>query len=163
MRPAYLRQRGLNVHALTERHEQPSPFFGGTLRTLRCTHGRGLIGLLMEHGVGYLIEIPGEPRFYLAGDTVLTPGIREFVASSQPDVCVVPAGDAQMDVGQDLIMGISDVLEFARLARGMVIANHLEALSHCPVTRQALKAAAESVDLAARLRIPADGETIDCP
>ena len=46
----------------------------------------GVIGRLMEHGVGYLIEMPGEPSVYLAGDTLLTDEIRAFVARHQPDV-----------------------------------------------------------------------------
>lgn len=157
----YLRKRGLNVQALPENHHLPSPFFGGTIRTVRCTHGEGLVGLLMEHGVGYLIEIPGEPRLYLSGDTVLSPGVREFVISHQPDVSVVPAGGARMDFGQDIIMGRDDVIAFAQLARGTVVANHLEAISHCPVTRQELRLAATQAGVASRFRTPADGETID--
>jgi hypothetical protein len=48
-----------------------------------------------EHGVGYLIEMPGEPSLYLSGDTMLTDAVRD-----------------------------------------------LEALSHCPVRRDALREAA---------------------
>ncbi|MFC6522545.1 MBL fold metallo-hydrolase [Undibacterium arcticum] len=74
----YLRERGINVHPLPESHQQENPFFNGTVRTVRCTHGVGLVAMFMEHGVGYLIEIPGEPRLYLSGDTVLTPVIRDL-------------------------------------------------------------------------------------
>ncbi len=156
----YLRQRGLNAQPLPERHAAPSAFFEGSIRTVRCTHGLGMVGLVMEHGVGYLIEMPGEPSLYLAGDTVLTPRVRAFIAQHQPDVCVVPAGGASLDFGGDIIMGVADVIEFAQLSKGIVIANHLEALSHCPVSRSALAAAAHSAGLGARLRIPDDGATI---
>ena len=40
-------------------------------------------------------------------------------------------------------------------------ANHLEALSHCPVSRSALAAAARQAGVADRLRIPADGEVLE--
>lgn len=158
---AYLRKRGLNVQALPADHDQPSPFFEGRIRTVRCTHGAGLVGRFMEHGVGYLIEMPGEPSLYLAGDTVLTPQIRDFVATHQPDVSVVPAGGARFDVGQDIIMGLNDVIAFTRLSTGTVVANHLEAISHCPVTRKDLLAAGRAAGLSHRLQVPHDGETLE--
>jgi len=156
----HLSKRGLNVQPLPEQHEQPNPFLGGQIRTVRCTHGRGLIGRLMEHGVGYLIEAPGEPSLYLSGDTLLTPVVREFVARHRPQVCVVPAGGARFDLGGDIIMGIDEVIEFTRLAPGIVVANHLEALSHCPVTRSALALAARKAGVESRLRVPLDGEVL---
>lgn len=160
----FLRQRGLNVQPLPVDHAEPSPFLGGTIRTVRCTHGEGWVGKLMEHGVGYFIELPGEPSLYLAGDTILTPGIRAFMVEHQAGVSVIPAGGARFDVGQDVIMGIEDVIAFTRLvqpSQGVVIANHLEALSHCPVTREELTTAAASAGVASHLRIPQDGETVE--
>lgn len=159
----HLRQRGLNVQPLGAGHHEPQPFLGGQIRTLACRHGTGFVSLLMEHGVGYLIELPGEPRLYLSGDTVLTPEVRAFVARHQPDVCVIPAGGAHFDFGADIIMGQDEVVEFTRIAKGSVVANHLEALSHCPVTRAGLRAAADraGAGVSARLRIPADGETLE--
>jgi L-ascorbate metabolism protein UlaG (beta-lactamase superfamily) len=115
----------------------------------------------MEHGVGYLIEISGEPSLYLAGDTLLTPTVRDFVLQHQPRVSVVPAGGARFDVGNDVIMGVNDVLEFTRLSLGTVVANHLEAISHCPVTREGLANAATEAGVAHRLLIPVDGQVLD--
>jgi L-ascorbate metabolism protein UlaG (beta-lactamase superfamily) len=156
----YLAQRGLNVQPLTQGLGALQPFLGGTIQTVRCTHGRGLVGALMEHGVGYLIALPGEPTLSLAGDTILSPAIRDAVERHQPDISVVPAGGARMDLGGEIIMGVAEVIEFARIARGVVVANHLEALSHCPPTRAALAAAAQLAGVSARLRIPADGERL---
>jgi L-ascorbate metabolism protein UlaG (beta-lactamase superfamily) len=155
---AYLRQRGLNVQPLAADHGEAQPFLGGAIRTVRCTHGHGLVGAVMEHGVGYLIEMPGEPSLYLAGDTVLSDEVRQFVRRHQPRLCVIPAGGARFDLGGDIIMGMAEAIEFARIAEGIVVANHLEALSHCPVRRDELREAAQRAGLAARLRIPADGE-----
>jgi len=158
---AYLRKRGLHVQALPDAHTQPSAFLGGQIRTVRCTHGEGLVGRFMEHGVGYLIEMPGEPSLYLAGDTILTPRIRAFVTAHQPQVSVVPAGGARFDAGQDIIMGLGDVIAFTQLSTGTVVANHLEAISHCPVTRHDLRAAAQRAGVGDRLLVPEDGQTVD--
>lgn len=156
----YLRKRGLNVLSLHAGHSQPQLFLGGTIRTVRCMHGLGLIGALMEHGVGYLIAMPGEPSLYLSGDTILTDDVRALVEQHQPQVCVVPAGGARFDLGGDIIMGVDEVIEFAQIAKGRVVANHMEALSHCPVRRAELRRATLAAGLADRVWIPRDGETI---
>ena len=151
----HLRRRGLNVLPLADDHARPQSFLGGAIRTVRCRHGRGLVGAAMEHGVGYFLEMPGEPSLYLAGDTVLTDEVREFVRAHQPQVCVVPAGGARFDLGGEIIMGVDEVMEFASIAHGVVMANHLEAISHCPVTRHQLSKAAGG-----RLLVPADDASL---
>jgi len=154
----HLRQRGLNVQPLLPEHNLPGPFLGGHIRTVRCIHGRGVVGRLMEHGVGFLIEIPGEPSLYLAGDTLLTDEVRACVREHRPAVSVVPAGGARFDLGGDIIMGIDEVIEFTRLSGAAVVANHLEAISHCPVSRMALAEAAASAQV--KLLIPENGEVL---
>ena len=158
---AYLRKRGLNVQPLPDGHEQPQAFFEGRIRTVRCTHGEGVMGRFMEHGVGYFIEMPGEPSLYVAGDTILTPHVRAFVTQHQPDVSVVPAGGTRFDIGGDIIMGTDDVIAFTQLSTGIVVANHLEAISHCPVTRAELFLAGQRAGVGQRLRIPHDGQTLE--
>ncbi|SFG61540.1 Beta-lactamase superfamily domain-containing protein [Duganella sp. CF458] len=157
---AHLRQRGLNVQPLAPHHHEPQPFLDGRIRTVNCRHGKGLVSLMMEHGVGYFIEMPGEPSLYLSGDTILTQDVLDFLARHQPDVSVVPAGGARFDLGHEIIMGIGEVLQFARATQGIVVANHLEALSHCPVQRAALQEHAQGAGLASRIVVPADGQTL---
>lgn len=157
----YLRQRGLNVVPLTENHHEPHAFLTGQIRTVPCEHGSGIVGMLMEHGVGYFIEFPGEPSLYVAGDTTFTPAVQGFIKQHQPQVALVPAGGARFDFGGEIIMGLSDVLAFTRAGTGTTVANHLEALSHCPVERTELAAAADRAGLSQRLLIPADGDTLE--
>ncbi len=158
---AYLRKRGLNVQPLPDGHDQPQAFFEGRIRTVRYTHGEGVMGRFMEHGVGYFIEMPGEPSLYLAGDTILTPGVRAFVSQHQPDISVVPAGGARFDMGGDIIMGTGDVIAVTQLSSGMVVANHLETISHCPVTRAELLLAGRRAGVSQRLVVPTDGERLE--
>ncbi|HEX7645882.1 MAG TPA: MBL fold metallo-hydrolase [Noviherbaspirillum sp.] len=158
---AYLKERGLNVAPLPDNHRDPAPFLDGCISTVPCVHGTGLVGRFMEHGVGYLIEMPGEPSLYLSGDTILTPELRDFLTRRQPQVSLVPAGGARFDIGSEIIMGVNDVIAVARLVTGAVIANHMEALGHCPVTRAELADAARRAGVADRLHIPADGETLE--
>ena len=47
------------------------------------------------------------------------------------------------------------------MAKAQVVANHMEAVSHCPVQRDDLRRAADDAGLGERLYIPQDGETME--
>jgi L-ascorbate metabolism protein UlaG (beta-lactamase superfamily) len=152
---AFLAKRGLLTQALSGAMTQP--FFHGQITPIPCVHGRGWVGHLMEHGHGYFIDLPGEPSVYIAGDTILTDEVRQCLALRQPRVSILPAGGAQFDMGAEIIMNGTDVVDACTLTPGVVIANHLEALDHCPTTREEIRAAAAQAGLTKRLYIPEDG------
>ncbi len=154
---AYLAQRGLQVLPLAGEGRQPFAL-GGQVTPVACTHGRGWVARFMEHGHGYLLELPGEPSVYLAGDTVLTPPVRDCLQRLQPDVAVLPAGGARFDLGADILMDAAEVAQAAALTTGAVVVNHLEALDHCPATRAQVRALAQHGGWAHRLWVPEDGE-----
>jgi L-ascorbate metabolism protein UlaG (beta-lactamase superfamily) len=155
----FLRQHGLRAEPMTPHN--PRDFFGGTITAFHAVHGYGLLAKLMGPGAGYLIELPDEPSLYLSGDTVLTAEVRSVLTDQRPDVAVMHAGSASTDVGRPILMPIDELLEFVRLAPGRVVANHLEALNHCPTTRAQLSAELEKAGLRDRVLIPADGETVE--
>ena len=154
---AYLAQRGLQVQPLAGEARQPFAL-GGQVTPIACVHGEGWVGRFMEHGHGYLLELPGEPSLYLAGDTVLTPQVRDCLVRLRPDVAVLPAGGARFDVGGEILMDAAEVAQAAQLTRGAVVVNHLEALDHCPTTRASVRALARQGGWAQRLWVPEDGE-----
>ncbi|MFZ5528578.1 MAG: MBL fold metallo-hydrolase [Pseudomonadota bacterium] len=156
----YLAQRRLQVRALADAGRQEWEL-GGHITPVACVHGHGLVGRFMEHGHGHVLELPGEPSVYLAGDTVMTAEVRHCLSSLQPDVAVLPAGGARFDVGAEILMGASDIAEAARLTRGSIVANHLQALDHCPTTRADVRALANQGGWAHRLWVPEDGEAKD--
>ncbi|BEP94554.1 MBL fold metallo-hydrolase [Acidovorax sp. A79] len=153
----YLAQRGLAVWPLSGPQRQPFAL-GGHVTPIACVHGRGWIGRFMEHGHGYLLELPGEPCVYLAGDTLLTPAVRDCLARLKPDVAVLPAGGARFDIGAEILMDAADMAKAAALTPGTLVVNHLQALDHCPTTRAAVRALAEQGGWAHRLWVPEDGE-----
>lgn len=153
-----LSRKGLRV-SLIETGIQP--FLEGTIQPVKAQHGRGILGRLMGQVSGYFLELPGQPSLYLASDTVLTEQVKDFLHRYKPDISVIPAGGARFDIGKEIIMGLSEALAFARLTSGTVIANHLEALDHCRVSRDALKQAVEQEGLESRFLIPGDGQSLD--
>lgn len=155
---SWLARRGLAVRPLSAGRRQA--FFGGHITSVPCVHGRGLIGRLMAHGVGWFIELPGEPTVYVAGDTLLTDDVARFLAERKPDIAVLPAGGARFDLGSEILMDAQDVCAAARLTGGIVIANHLEALDHCPTTRACVRQLAAAAGVGERIRVPEDGETV---
>lgn len=156
----YLRRYGLNVNWEFSPWDT-TPFLGGEVTAIPAIHGYGWIHHLMANGAGYLIRFPGEPSLYISGDTVLTQDVKRVLTVERPDVAVVAAGQAQLDIGRPLLMTLDDVLHFVELAPGLVVANHMEALNHCPVTRSQLRAKVEEHGHSGKVHIPEDGECLE--
>ena len=154
----YLRNRGINTHTLKPGKELP--FLGGTLLPVIATHGYGLVGKLMGPGLGYVLSLPGEPTLYISGDTVLTPSVRQVLTNNKPDIAILAAGAASLDIGKPILMPFSESIEFVRIAPGQVVATHMEALNHCPITRDQFREAITQEGLAHKVCIPFDGERL---
>ncbi len=138
------------------------------------THSRALNLRFLQHldhldpkGEKFLRErnipvaCPAEPSLYISGDTVLTDEVRRVLVTERPEVAVVAAGGAQLDVGGKLLMSEQDLLEFVELAPGLVVANHMDALNHCPMTRERLRKALDKRGLLEKVLIPEDGECVE--
>lgn len=124
-------------------------------------HGHGEVLGKMGAATGFLFRAPGEPTLYWVGDTVLCDPVRAVIADVAPDVIITHSGGARYG-GDTILMDVAETLEVAALApAATVIAVHLEAVAHAPVTRAGLRAAADAAGVSpARLVIPADGETV---
>ncbi len=136
-------------------------FRGVEITPVAATHGSGPVLERMGSVIGLVFSSPDEPTLYWSGDTVMTDAVRGTIVEVHPDVIACHSGGATAG-GTTIIMDIADTLEVARLApSATIVAVHLEAVAHAPVTRAAMRAAAESAGVdASRLRIPADGEVI---
>lgn len=155
----FLQKKGLDIRPLSAKTN--NSFLSGSINLVPCLHGKGLIGKLMAHGYGFFIQFESEPSLYITGDTLLTNVVKNFISKNQPAWIVLPAGGARFNLGGDIIMGKKDALDVAAISKGRIIANHLEALDHCPVTRTELRNEATKNLLDSRLLVPDDGETID--
>lgn len=125
------------------------------------SHGRGLVGWLMGPVCGYYLHHPSEPSVYITGDTVLTPAVMESIGRLMPDVVIAPAGAANFGIGSDILFSLEELERLLLLAPGQVLFNHLEAIDHCPVTRQDLRERFTEAWSSGKLHLPEDGETVE--
>ncbi|MGC4407087.1 MBL fold metallo-hydrolase [Rhizobium rosettiformans] len=136
----------------------------GSVR-IRATDGKhGPPEVLDDMGEvsGFLIEAPGEPRLYWAGDTILCPEVKAILADERPDVVVVHGCSALWKGKGPLVMDGPMVLETVSLSgHAKVVVTHLDAVDHATVSRADLRqmAATASIDQS-RLLVPEDGEIL---
>lgn len=141
--------------------EGPTRIGGVEITPVVASHGAGPIVERMGSVLGLVFRAEDEPTLYWAGDTILFDSVRDTLSAVQPKVIVTHSGGATA-AGQTIIMDVADTLEVAQTApSATVIAVHLEAVGHAPVTRQGLRQAANAAGIdSTQLRIPGDGETI---
>ncbi len=133
-------------------------------------HGREAIEGLMGKVSGWVLSADDEPTLYWAGDTVLCDEVRSAIQLYAPDIMITHSSGAMWNdpthEGQRglIVMDAAQTIETAALLppSSCLIAHHMEALDHGTVTRADLRQAANEAGLSPeRLRIPADGETLN--
>lgn len=154
----FLRKRGINAVPLVM--DQKNEFLGGTITPFPTAHGRGLIGKLMGQGTGYFIERSDDKSLYLSGDTVMNQTVRHVLLDLKPDISILNAGTATLDLGKPILMPLDELIEFITIAPGKVVAVHMDAFNHCLTSRDRLKEAASKKGLSDKVIIPSDGEAI---
>jgi L-ascorbate metabolism protein UlaG (beta-lactamase superfamily) len=154
-----LSARGLNI-VQTLNYWEPQEFLGGKIIGIPAIHGYGFIAKLMGNVMGFHIELPNQKSIYISSDTVFTEHVQKILVEFKPEIAVVACGTARLDIGQPLLMRMNDILKFVALAPQYVLANHLEALNHCPTKRSQLRLALEQNNLLDKVSIPEDGEIV---
>ena len=125
-------------------------------------HGFGDLAERMGAVSGFVWQAEGEPTVYWVGDSIWYEPIAQIIADVQPDIIITHSGGARFGDSLPIVMDSEMTLAVCQAAPdATVIAVHIEALDHCPVTRDDLRIQATAAGISAtRLLIPADGETI---
>jgi L-ascorbate metabolism protein UlaG (beta-lactamase superfamily) len=155
-----LHKRGLNVVQSID-YWQRIDFLEGKIEGIPARHGYGFIAKPMGNVMGYYLELPGEPSLYLSSDTIYTEAVDKVLTDYKPQVSVLAAGSARFDLFQPVLMNLKDILKFIRIAPGTIVANHLEAINHCPTPRQQLHKVVAAQGLSEKTILPEDGDVID--
>ncbi len=121
----------------------PTRIGGANVTPVAASHGSDSIVERMGSVLGLVFQADDEPTLYWAGDTILCDPVRETLAVVQPNVIVTHSGGATA-ASQTIIMNVADTIEVAQTTpNATVIAVHLEAVGHAPVTRFALRQQAD--------------------
>ncbi|KPA83465.1 hypothetical protein ABB37_03088 [Leptomonas pyrrhocoris] len=158
-------QRFTNVHIM----EESGTDLGNniTLHKAPCQHGSDKLysvpqlAEMLGQVAGLVFQRPGGKSVYFAGDSVWISGVEETLQKYKPDFVVLNAGNATLDDFGPIIMGENDVMRTLAIAPdAVVIAQHMEAVNHCVLTRQQLREFVEKKGIASHVFIPADGEFV---
>ncbi|HWV65006.1 MBL fold metallo-hydrolase [Chitinophaga sp.] len=121
-------------------------------------HGTGEIGKMMAPVSGFVLK-EGNSTLYIAGDTIWCEDVVTALDTFHPDYVVVNAGAAQFLQGDPITMTADDVIKTIRHpSQPKVIAVHMDAINHCYLSKEALRAAVAAEQLTAI--IPEQGEWI---
>lgn len=155
-----LRKKGLNIVQTVE-YWKRADFLNGKIEGIPARHGYGFVAKPAGNVMGFYIELPDQPSIYLSSDTIYTDDVDKVLKEYKPSISVVAAGTAQFDIFKPLLMTVDDVVKFTKNAPGKVIANHMEAVNHCPTTREDLKKRLIDEGLIEKSYLPEDGDWID--
>lgn len=154
------KKKGLNIVQSLKYWEQQE-FLGGTIEGIPAKHGYGFVAKPMGNVIGFYLKLPNQKSIYLSSDTIYTDSVDTVLTVYKPDISVLATGAAQFDLFKQLIMNVDDILKFIKNSSGKVIANHMEAINHCPLTRVKLKEILTEKNLIHKVLIPDDGEIMD--
>jgi L-ascorbate metabolism protein UlaG (beta-lactamase superfamily) len=134
---------------------------GMTITRTGGQHGRGEVGQRMGAVSGYVLTRPGAPTVYIAGDTIWCGEVADAIRAHNPHVIVVNAGQAQFLEGGPIIMGVDDVVKVCEAApQATVVAVHMEAVNHCVLSRDMLRAGLDRLGVTSSVLIPRDGDEV---
>ncbi len=156
-----LRKKGVNIHLSIDYWQENNFLKGGTIIGIPAKHGYGIVSQFMGNVMGFYIQLPYQKSIYISADTIYTNSVNKVLKEYKPEISIVASGTAQLDLFQPLLMSIPDILQFVKNAPETVIANHLEALNHCPTTRSELKEKLIMEELFHKVFIPNDGDVIE--
>lgn len=127
-------------------------FDGISIHRTLGRHGHGELAEGMGPVSGFVFE--GDESVYVAGDTIWYEPVEETLNQFEPDMVVLNGGEAQFDQGEPITMGVGDINDVRDTTNAMVVVVHMEAINHCLLTREELRAGTEDV------HVPEDGEQI---
>ncbi|HEV2239247.1 MAG TPA: MBL fold metallo-hydrolase [Ktedonobacterales bacterium] len=133
-----------------------------TITRVPGQHGSGKVLDDMGAVSGFVLQAPGEPTVYWAGDTIWCDAVADTLAREQPRIIITHSAGAVWGDGGLIIMDAAQTIAVCRAApASIVVAIHLDAFDHATVSRADLRAYANAAGIPAdRLRIPADGATL---
>ncbi|GAB7094480.1 MBL fold metallo-hydrolase [Halolamina litorea] len=132
--------------------EDETTFEGITIHRTPGRHGHDELAEQMGPVSGFVFE--NGATLYVAGDTVWYEPVAETLAEFDPVMAVLNGGEARFEEGEPITMGVDDVRAVREATDATVAVVHMEAINHCLLSREELRAGTEDV------LVPEDGERV---
>jgi L-ascorbate metabolism protein UlaG (beta-lactamase superfamily) len=132
--------------------EDEATFEGVTIHRTPGRHGHDELAEQMGPVSGFVFE--NGATLYVAGDTVWYEPVAETLAEFDPVMAVLNGGEARFEEGEPITMGVDDVRAVREATDATVAVVHMEAINHCLLSREELRAGTEDV------LVPEDGERV---
>lgn len=125
-------------------------------------HGSGIWKDRMGSVMGFVLEAPGEPRVYWAGDTILVDSVTQAIGTYQPEIIITHSSGAAFEEDSPILMDTAQTIQICKIApQAKVIAVHMDSLDHATVSREDLRTAADEANVSlTQLLIPQDGDLL---
>ncbi|MGD8293151.1 MAG: MBL fold metallo-hydrolase [Desulfobacterales bacterium] len=125
-------------------------------------HGSGKILERMGNVSGFVLQADGEPTVYWVGDSIWCKPVQEAITRFNPEVVITHSGGATIPGFDPIIMDIDQTIATAKASpEAIIVAIHMEALDHCPISRVNLRQKVEKeLKRPSRIKIPKDSEVI---
>ncbi len=136
---------------------------GITFRRTSGKHGSGKVLDQMGPISGFVMEAPGEPTVYWAGDTILCEEVRDAIRTYKPNIIITHSCGAEWGDHVKILMDEVETTEVCKIApNSKVVAIHMDSVDHATITREALKNYARKIGISEdQLLIPRDGEVME--
>jgi L-ascorbate metabolism protein UlaG (beta-lactamase superfamily) len=136
---------------------------GFSLTRTPAQHGTGEWIARMGNVSGFVLQAADEPTVYWAGNTIWYEAVEQVLAAAQPDIIIIHSSGAKFGDSDPIVMDAAQTIAVCQAApSAIVVAIHLDSLDHGTVSRADLRALAQQSGISPeRLRIPADGETLN--
>jgi L-ascorbate metabolism protein UlaG (beta-lactamase superfamily) len=125
-------------------------------------HGPEGIEAIAGDVIGFVVEAPGSPTFYISGDTVYYEALDEIGRRFSVDVAFLHLGDAHIDALGDVSLTMNGD-EGAQLTRSLgaptVVPVHYDSWAHFAESPEQMIAAFDRARLSNRLRLLTPGHT----
>jgi L-ascorbate metabolism protein UlaG (beta-lactamase superfamily) len=141
---------------------------GMTLSRFPASHYPGATGA-PPFGVSssYLLQTPDDAVF-VTGDAILDDKLRTSLATARPPLIVANTGACQFSQANPVLApGVTMTLtaeELKQIATSMpsakIVAVHMDAINHCPLTKAALRTYVDAERLGDRILVPSEGDVV---
>ncbi|WP_240842411.1 MBL fold metallo-hydrolase [Acidaminobacter sp. JC074] len=132
------------------------------VKTVGGRHGKGLEGLLMGKTTGFVLSSSAEPKAYLTGDSIWCDEVEKTLETEKPDLVIAFAGAAVLPFGKNITMSTNDIDQLANNSGdAKILAIHMDAWSHCFLTKDLLKDFIKDKNYKNRILIPNEGDSLE--